>query len=856
MPFTDVTCACPQTRPNHQRLLGRRLRPYLLRRRRLRVHHGERDFLEIVSSSYHPGLIPLTLVPSLPGCFDPAADFIIMSISLPTVSLTDTVRARATRDSWALTRKGQLARTGEKLHFQVGLCGRYKPVPVETVRVRTLIPKDAADEVRAAKEREIASWDADADNAERFEQFSSSETLLDVQLLKLVWIRRTFNVGPLCTRYCIVCYEKLTAEVEALKPYVSATPNYAHTSITPSIVARRSRCYEIIHNLQTVDLLVSLTISAACLFPSAWDRCPTLVASSPPPTTNYTKPMAATPAAPVLKKGLDGLVEFDELSVPLLCIRMADPITITTTIITLATFIKDLIDVGQNIRRSIEKVGENRRRIREVVDDILGTLVQLANFSRGREDSFQAQELLDAIGNLKADMLHVLAVAQKISTREPRSGFRGLQSQFKNWLEREDVEAQVKRLNKHVKKCYIQFTAFSAARIENTSVRVEQRLITNSVEHHAKLQRLEGMVTRVLVQTQFGLDVVNRTIEIIASDPDHESIESQFLSLQAVRLVDAFQKYTASTYFQSEEPHWDPVEEPLKISFGQPKSGLHILQKILTVMLQIEDHPTTLSTKDATEMLLELGGELSWSGLQSVATASSTLAVQVFRHLASGENFVGCLPRLAFALRGLSRRYQYQLQHESAVQASEQSVYWCHVASEGEPNVDNRALLLMSLNIHSTNLRATGQIDAAISAAHDALTLSRALLPETFQLASTEPNWALQCPEYEFQASECAQSFFRLGRALSDASRHREAFLASKEGFEVIARFSGAIAPPSGSDIDAFFNHMCKMAEAGDLPQDSLADVAILYGNLSRIYPLVSREAGFRNLHAQISPAN
>ncbi|KAJ7235818.1 hypothetical protein C8J57DRAFT_1479396 [Mycena rebaudengoi] len=487
---------------------------------------------------------------------------------------------------------------------------------------------------------------------------------------------------------------------------------------------------------------------------------------------------------------------------------MADPITITTTIITLATFIKDLIDVGQNIRRSIEKVGENRRRVREVVDDILGTLAQLANLSRGREGSFQAQELLDALGNLKADMLHVLAVAQKISAPEPRSGFHGLQSQFKNWLEREDVEAQVKRLNKHVKKCYIQFTAFSAARIENTSVRVEQRLITNSVEHHAKLQRLEGMVTRVLVQTQFGLDVVNRTIEIIAS--------------------------VASP----SQPHWDPVEEPLKISFRQPKSGLHILQKILTVMLQIEDHPTTLSTKDATEMLLGLGGELSWSGLQSVATASSTLAVQVFRHLASGENFVGCLPRLAFALRGLSRRYQYQLQHESAVQASEQSVHWCHFASSKSTlQADNRALLLMSLNIHSTNLRATGQVDPAISVATEALVLSRALLPETFQLASTEPDWALQYPEYEFQASKCTESFFCLSAALSDASRHREAFLASKEGLEVVTRFAGAIPPPSGSNIDAFFNHMCKMAEAGDLPQDSLADIVILYGKLSHIYP-------------------
>jgi hypothetical protein len=35
---------------------------------------------------------------------------------------------------------------------------------------------------------------------------------------------------------------------------------------------------------------------------------------------------------------------------------MSDPITIATTLITLGTFIKDLIDLGQNIKRSIEKV--------------------------------------------------------------------------------------------------------------------------------------------------------------------------------------------------------------------------------------------------------------------------------------------------------------------------------------------------------------------------------------------------------------------------------------------------------------------------------------------------------------------
>ncbi|KAJ7678729.1 hypothetical protein B0H17DRAFT_1206651 [Mycena rosella] len=68
-----------------------------------------------------------------------------------------------------------------------------------------------------------------------------------------------------------------------------------------------------------------------------------------------------------------------------------DPITATTTIITLATFIKDLIDVR-----------ENRRRIRDLTDDILSTLSKLADLSRADERTFQAPALLSALGDLKA----------------------------------------------------------------------------------------------------------------------------------------------------------------------------------------------------------------------------------------------------------------------------------------------------------------------------------------------------------------------------------------------------------------------------------------------------------------------
>ncbi|KAJ7233997.1 hypothetical protein C8J57DRAFT_1729336, partial [Mycena rebaudengoi] len=520
-----------------------------------------------------------------------------------------------------------------------------------------------------------------------------------------------------------------------------------------------------------------------------------------------------------------------------------DPITATTTVITLAVFIKDLIDVGQNIKRSIEQVGENRRRIRDLVDDILCMLVRLTNLSRGREDSFHGQELLDALGNLKADMFYVLSVTQQISAPAPRSSFRGLQSQIKGWLEGDDIEAQVKRLNKHVKQCYIQFTAFSAARIEhasarieNTSVRVEQRLIVNSVENQVKLQRLEGLMAQVLVHTQFGQNVVNQTMQMIASDPRHQTLESQYLSVQVKRLLESLDKCTVAHLFHAETPYWNPAEPFLTVS-ERPTSKSSVLHKIHGVVLQIDQSSPQLSLRDTADMLLNLGVELSSLGMQSEAKASDIFSVKLFRYLASRENCVGALPRLAVALFTLSYRYRYDWRHDLAVHTSQQSVELARFLFESTPNDANRVLFLTASNIHSSNLRAASHIDAAISVARDGLAICRSLLQKTLELASTRPDWALRYPEYEFQAVECTTSFFCLSRALSGASRHREAFLASKEGLEVIARFAGAIPPPFGSDIDAFFNQMCNMAEAGEFDLNFLVDVAILYSNLSRIYP-------------------
>jgi hypothetical protein len=55
-------------------------------------------------------------------------------------------------------------------------------------------------------------------------------------------------------------------------------------------------------------------------------------------------------------------------------------------------------------------------------------------------------------------MLYVLSVAEKLSPTDQHPRRRGFRSQITVWLKREDIEVEIKRLNKAVSKLYIQFT--------------------------------------------------------------------------------------------------------------------------------------------------------------------------------------------------------------------------------------------------------------------------------------------------------------------------------------------------------------------------------------------------------------
>ncbi|KAJ7626463.1 hypothetical protein B0H17DRAFT_1024399 [Mycena rosella] len=464
----------------------------------LPAHGVPRDFIEAVGSEYRPGLIPFT---PTNGGFDGASDF-ALSVSLPTVRLTQTIPAQALV-AWdrrllgaprarhlvllisglataypPLTPAGDYARQGMRLRFQVGVCGRYKPdraAAVEAGRTFGLVGKDAEDEMREAKERErrareaaMLEWeggedsfdgfdagdatapeeeDAGAEDDGGFERFSLSsslETLLDAQLVKLIWVRRTYGVGwagaevmymhvereqrsyddvwaeyraqikkadkdevaiarlgtlphdplrelpkeedinfpytafcylirrlTLCTRYCLVCHNRIDSEFEALKPYVCESSLCMYQYYKHNRGA--SLEYEIMHNPETVDLLVSLTYCSAA--EGAIDqplpvgmalRVPPpdkarITVTQPTPYQVHTNPIPAPATAPPLptsyQTGTDGLVDFDTLPIEHMRASIAG----------LIDTLPSIDDMKRHLERKV-KPGKSKPRLTDMED--------------------------------------------------------------------------------------------------------------------------------------------------------------------------------------------------------------------------------------------------------------------------------------------------------------------------------------------------------------------------------------------------------------------------------------------------------------------------------------------------------
>ncbi|KAK7001293.1 Tetratricopeptide repeat family [Favolaschia claudopus] len=527
---------------------------------------------------------------------------------------------------------------------------------------------------------------------------------------------------------------------------------------------------------------------------------------------------------------------------------MLDPVTFATTFITLATFIKDLIDLGEGIQSSIEKVGENRREVWELLQDVDHTLHDLASLTKGKENIFRGPELLVALENLKAEMLHVHSKCLAVSPAQ-LPGFRRIGSQFKAWRRRENLEKRVTRLRERVNKCYLQFTAISAARTEHATWRIEQTLILDNVETQVKVRRLEGMMAQLLLESDFGRLKINNTMEIISTDSSFSTLESQYLSAQLRSLINTLNQLLLSGRLLSESPLWD--NDLLQFEFLEPSrvTPSHTLVQILRIIVEIKSQANPSVLLELLKLAMEeLPICLGCIGMHSEAIVWGHLEIDFLRHTARTGHSTGTLPRVASALCEISLAHYRRANFDSAAEFSQQSLaIWVQI-SHMLPEVDNGIGLLESLVTHAKILLERDDQTALLSAAQEAASLGHSLA-KTLIEAIALGGLPLTSHE-EFTAVCCYDSFFMLGHVLASLDRLLDSYNSFKEGFQTACSLPVSGAPPPGKCINEFIEVVCKLADSGRLSLRMLVDIVVLFWNLTRVHCEQFSHKFLRLLHA------
>ncbi|KAJ7646570.1 hypothetical protein FB45DRAFT_1018886 [Roridomyces roridus] len=477
-----------------------------------------------------------------------------------------------------------------------------------------------------------------------------------------------------------------------------------------------------------------------------------------------------------------------------------DPVT---SIITLATFVKDLLELGQKIKESIEKVSENRRRNRELANDVLRSLADIANLLRGHCGEVPPA-LLGALGDLKADMLHVLEICRKI--QPAGNGTLGFKVKVKMWLKRDEVETEISRLKDRVLGCYIKFTAFSTARTElqlhNLSLRVEHASTMHHAQNQVGFRRLEGMVSRILLDEHS----LNRTV---LSDSTH--IEIQYLEVQTKQLIGSLHKAMNGQKLVLDTTAWDPTR-PFKSTFVQIISSSSVVHKVLETILTIQRNPSEVMLHSMTDIMLTLGIHLANLGMIPAAIAWELSIIQVLRQVAGDAGIAWILG----SLEKLSRFYQYQTQYTLALGASQEFLDSCRESEYG--------------------------VGSALTyPAH----LSRPLFANAVGFCEGEFDGSEE--EAEFHAVTSSEAFFTLAQSLSAEGRHLDAYSASTKGFKALLGCRGR-RPPRKIHMEAFVNQLSAVGEGGTI----LCEALSLFCDLTRVYPDESSVVFLRLLYAYV----
>ncbi|KAJ7592548.1 hypothetical protein C8J56DRAFT_928931 [Mycena floridula] len=324
--------------------------------------------------------------------------------------------------------------------------------------------------------------------------------------------------------------------------------------------------------------------------------------------------------------------------------------------------IKEVIDLGLEIRKSIEKVRCNKETSNRLSTEIARDLSKLQSLMHGY--SFQADEQLYAeLHDVKQEMTAVHEICVELIPKADKTVMSLTRAKLKAWRKRDNIEAELIQLKNRVHDCLFKFTVYSTARIERASYRLEHSVVGQIVESRIQSRRIGGILETYLIRTPAGAQIVQQVAAIASDDRAHRTLESQYLHLVVIRLLESIdccasrRGYTSALTTQSAEsaacdvheiPDWNHVQ-PINIIPAQRTELATIIFRILDLVQTLKNIGDEISMQACAQILRNLAVDMDVIGsLYHEAQGAYTWAVKLYRTLARTEPVF--LPHLALSL--------------------------------------------------------------------------------------------------------------------------------------------------------------------------------------------------------------
>ncbi|KAL0952554.1 hypothetical protein HGRIS_006810 [Hohenbuehelia grisea] len=308
-----------------------------------------------------------------------------------------------------------------------------------------------------------------------------------------------------------------------------------------------------------------------------------------------------------------------------------------------------LLEVAHKIKETIEKVGQNRTKLRQLASDVVCGIADIQEFCdahREVHDVARARELRDALDSLTREFHSVLRRCERLSSQRGNTRFAKARASVSAWLNRDEIENDIIRLKEHVQACHIRFISFSSAR-------TEQNVLLLLYEHRARTRQIDELIPDLLMD-----DEVSRPPHVLAIDRAANSdVMNLYLRHQLADLLPMVAQFLGTRTHWHEVP--DQQHSILFDSFSdEDLSPSTIFRDTLFQVLHfchLLRQPTPKTAQDVASALLDTALSLQFLGHTSDALSMATTSADLYGRLVEQNSAIEFSYHLANALNVMSK---------------------------------------------------------------------------------------------------------------------------------------------------------------------------------------------------------